>query len=213
MPRKTTKVKDKWREKSWLQVVAPSSFGGVDIGRIPATDANKAIDRVIQTTLYDLLKQDPSHYSIKVSFVITKVEGNKAFTTFRGHEYAREYMRSLVRRGSSMVGLIKDYTSRDGYVLRVYLIVFTQGRVNSSRKHRIREAADRVLKEKSASLDYEQLVQEIVLNKTASEIFAEAKKISMLRHLGIRKTKLLAAPKEQPAPATAPEAEATLAET
>ncbi|HVP23980.1 MAG TPA: 30S ribosomal protein S3ae [Conexivisphaerales archaeon] len=209
MPRKTAKVKDKWREKSWLEVIAPSSFGGVQIAKIPATDANKAVDRVIQTTLYDLLKQDPSHYSIKVSFVITKIDGNKAFTTFRGHEYAREYMRSLVRRGSSMVGLIKDYTSRDGFLLRVYLIAFTQGRVNSSRKRRIREAADKVLTERSAALDYEQLVQEIVLNKTASEIFAEAKKISMLRHLGIRKTKLLEAPKEQPAPAPEAAAETT----
>jgi small subunit ribosomal protein S3Ae len=211
MPRKTTKVKDKWREKAWLEITAPSSFGGVQIAKIPATDSNKAVGRVIQTTLYDLLKQDPSHYSIKVSFVITKVDGNKAFTTFRGHEYSREYMRSLVRRGSSMVSLIKDYTSRDGFVLRIYLIVFTQGRVNSSRKHKIREAADRVLQEKSTALDYEQLVQEIVLNKAASEIFAEAKKISMLRHLGIRKTKLLEAPKEQPPSTPAPVAETTSA--
>ncbi len=201
MPRKTTKVKDKWREKTWLEVIAPSSFGSVQIARIPATDANKAIGRVIQTTLYDLLKQDPSHYSIKVSFVVTKIDGNKAFTTFRGHEYAREYMRSLVRRGSSMVGLIKDYTTRDGYLIRIYLIAFTQGRINSSRKHKVREVADKILREKAAALDYEQLVQEMVLNKTASEIFAEAKKINMLRHLGIRKTKLLKAPKEQPAPA------------
>ncbi len=201
MPRKTTKVKDKWREKTWLEVIAPSSFGGVQIARIPATDANKAIGRVIQTTLYDLLKQDPSHYSIKVSFVVTKIDGNKAFTTFRGHEYAREYMRSLVRRGSSMVGLIKDYTTRDGYLIRIYLIAFTQGRINSSRKHKVREVADKILQEKAAALDYEQLVQEMVLNKTASEIFAEAKKINMLRHLGIRKTKLLKAPKDQPAPA------------
>lgn len=200
MPRKTTKIKDKWREKTWLEVIAPSSFGGVQIARIPATDANKAIGRVIQTTLYDLLKQDPSHYSIKVSFVVTKIDGNKAFTTFRGHEYAREYMRSLVRRGSSMVGLIKDYTTRDGYLIRIYLIAFTQGRINSSRKHKVREVADKILQEKAAALDYEQLVQEMVLNKTASEIFAEAKKINMLRHLGIRKTKLLKAPKEQPAP-------------
>jgi small subunit ribosomal protein S3Ae len=206
MPRKTTKVKDKWREKTWLEVIAPSSFGGVQIARIPATDSNKAIGRVIQTTLYDLLKQDPSHYSIKVSFVVTKIDGNKAFTTFRGHEYAREYMRSLVRRGSSMVGLIKDYSSRDGYLVRIYLIAFTQGRINSSRKHKVREVADKILKEKAGALDYEQLVQEMVLNKTAAEIFAEAKKINMLRHLGIRKTKLLKAPKEQPAPS--PEAPA-----
>jgi small subunit ribosomal protein S3Ae len=209
MPRKTTKVKDKWREKAWLTVRAPASFGGITIATIPATDAGKAEGRVIQTTLYDLLKQDPSHYSIKVSFQINKVEGSTASAVVRGHEYAREYMRSLVRRGSSMVGLIKDYTSRDGYVLRVYLIAFTQGRVNSSRKHRIREAADRVLKAKTAALDYEQLIQEIVLNKVASEIMAEAKKIAVLRHLGIRKTKLISTPKEQPAPSPEPVPEPT----
>jgi small subunit ribosomal protein S3Ae len=194
MPKRAAKVKDKWREKAWLTLYAPSSFGGVQIGSIPATDAMKAVGRVVQTTLYDFLKQDPSHYSIKVSFQVSKVEGNSAFTIFRGHEYAREYMRSLVRRGSSMVGLIRDYTTKDGYVLRIYVIAFTQGRINSSKKRRIREAADRLLQAKASSMDYEQFVQEIVLNKVASDIFAEARKTANLRHLGIRKTKLISAP-------------------
>ncbi|MEM3684727.1 MAG: 30S ribosomal protein S3ae [Conexivisphaerales archaeon] len=204
MPRKTTKVKDKWREKTWLQVYAPSTFGSVAVAKIPVTDVANAAVRTVETTLFDLLKQDPNHYNIKLYMKIERVEGDNAYTIFKGHEYSREFMRSLVRRGSSMVNYVSDYKTRDGYVLRIYVIAFTEGRVNGSKKAGIRKAADKILKEKASSMTYDQFVQEIVLNKVASDIFNEAKKVTALRHLGIRKTKLILQPSKVEEKASTP---------
>jgi len=197
MPKRAPKVKDKWREKIWISVLAPKSFGSIEVAEIPVTKVDYALGRTVESTLFDLLKQDPQHYNIKLYFRIDKVEGNRAYTTFKGHEYSREFMKSLVRRGSSMVNFIGDYVTRDGYKVRVYVSAFTQGRVNSSKKSSIRKAADSVLKQKASGLTYDQFIQEVVLGKLGADIFAEAKKVTAIRQLNIRKTKLIRMPEEK----------------
>jgi small subunit ribosomal protein S3Ae len=52
----------------------------------------------------------------------------------------------------------------------------------------------KILEERSQALNFEQLVQETVLGKLASDIYNEAKKIAPLRHVGISKSKLLFVP-------------------
>jgi small subunit ribosomal protein S3Ae len=50
---------------------------------------------------------------------------------------------------------------------------------------------DKIIKEKASTLTLDQIAQEIVLGKIASDIYNEAKKIAPLRHVGIRKSKLV----------------------
>ncbi len=199
MPKKVTgKVRDKWKLKQWVTVLASPSFGNAPIGRVPITDVEKPAGRVVETTLYDILKQDPQHYSFKLYFQIDRVDGDTAYTILKGHEFSREYLRSLIRRGSSMSDFIKDYRTKDGYLVRVYTIALSQGRMNSSKKHEIRMIIDKIMEERAASLTYDQFAQETVLQKLASDVYNEAKKVTRLRHVGVRKTKLIGRP--QPGP-------------
>lgn len=195
MPKKVTgKVRDKWKLKQWVTVLASPSFGNAPIGRVPITDVQKPAGRVVETTLYDILKQDPQHYSFKLYFQIDRVDGDTAYTILKAHEYSREYLRSLIRRGSSMSDFIKDYRTKDGYLVRVYTIALSQGRMNASKKHEIRMITDRIIGERAAALAYDQFVQETVLQKLASDVYNEARKVTRLRHVGVRKTKLIERP-------------------
>jgi len=192
--RKRQKIRDKWRIKRWLIVKAPLPFGGDSVAYIPVTSNDKAIGRVVGTTLFDILKQDPQHYSIKLYFQIESVEGDIAHTIMKGHEYSREYLRSMVRRGSSSIRLIKNFTTRDQAVVQAQMIVFTVGQLNTSRKHAIRSITDEVVKRKATELTYNQFAQEAVIGKIASDVYNAAKKISRLRHVGVSKTKLIKKP-------------------
>jgi small subunit ribosomal protein S3Ae len=199
LPKKVSgKVRDKWKLKQWVTVLASPSFGNAPIGRVPITDVEKPAGRVVETTLYDILKQDPQHYSFKLYFQIDKVDGDTAYTILKGHEFSREYLRSLIRRGSSMSDFIKDYKTKDGYTVRVYTIALSQGRMNSSKKHEIRMIIDKIMEERAASLTYDQFVQETVLQKLASDVYNEARKVTRLRHVGVRKTKLIGRPQGAP---------------
>lgn len=214
MPKKVSgKVRDKWKMKQWVTVLASPSFGNAPIGKVPITDVERPSGRVVETTLYDILKQDPQHYSFKLYFQIDKVDGDTAHTILKGHEFSREYLRSLIRRGSSMADFIRDYRTKDGYVVRVYTIALSQGRMNSSKKHEIRMIIDKIMEERAASLSYDQFVQETVLQKLASDVYNEAKKVTRLRHVGVRKAKLISRPQagqveqaEQVEPLAAPAA-------
>jgi len=197
LPKKAAKVRDKWKLKSWVTVTASPSFGNAPIAKVPLSDIEKPTGRVIETTLYDILKQDPQHYAFKLFFQIDKVNGDTATTVFKGHEYSREFLRSLIRRGSSMSDFIRDYSTKDGFVVRVYCTALSQGKMNSSKKHDLRLIMDRIIGEKAAGMNYEGFVQELVLQKVASDVYNEAKKVTHLRHVGVRKSKLISRPQEK----------------
>ena len=67
---KTARVKDKWREKKWVTVLLPASFDKKPIAYIPVTDDDNAVGRVIEVTLHDILKGDPSQHQFKLYFQI-----------------------------------------------------------------------------------------------------------------------------------------------
>ncbi|MEM3783899.1 MAG: 30S ribosomal protein S3ae, partial [Candidatus Bathyarchaeia archaeon] len=186
----TKKVRDKWRSKAWYTVVAPPYFGNVELGAIPADEQEKLVGRVVEATLYEITG-DFAHQYLKIYFQITNVEGKTARTMFKGHEYSRDYLRSLVRRRTTKVDGTFNVTTKDGYRLRVAVCAFTLSRIKTSQEQAIRKIMAKIVEEKSKALTMDQFVQEMVLGKIASDVYNEAKKIVPLRHVGIRKSKLL----------------------
>ena len=79
MARKARKIKDKWKEKKWVNVVAPDSFNNVNIGYVPITDDENAKGRILEVTLWDILKGDPSQHQYKIIFQIDEVNDTKAY--------------------------------------------------------------------------------------------------------------------------------------
>ena len=182
-----------WITKTWFNVVAPSYFGNVEIGLTPSSTDEKLIGRVIETSLYDLTG-DFSLAHVKLYFRIKEIKGNNAVTSFKGHDFARDYLRSLVRRGSSRIAGIFDITTKDGYTLRATSIAFSVGRARTSQKKIIRSIMKEILEKKGKDLKFDSFVQEAVLGKIGSEIYNEAKKTLPLRKCEIVKTKLLREP-------------------
>ncbi len=193
MSKRRGRTKDKWRDKKWYTVMSPPYFGGVELGAIPADDTSKLIGRIVDGTLYDITN-DFAHQYLKLYFRIEEVEGKTAHTVFKGHEYSRDFLRSLVRRRTTRVDGIFNVTTKDNYGLMLAVSVFTLSRIKTSQEHQIRAIIDKIIEEKSSSLTFDQFVQELVLGKIASDIYNESKKISPLRHVGVRKSKLTMQP-------------------
>ena len=198
MSKAASRVRDKWRMKEWYAVYTPSYFGEINIANIPCADQSKLIGRVVESTLYDVTG-DFSHQSIKLYFMVKEVKGDRVETILKGHEYSPDYLRSLVRRGSSRIDGIFKVTTKDGYTTRISVVAFTKSRVNISQQHKIRLIMRDVVEEKAKNLTYDQLCHEMVLGNVAkagigSEIYNLAKKIAPLRHVGVRKSKLLSTP-------------------
>jgi len=186
-------VRDKWRGKSWYMALAPSFFGNVELGTIPAADPDQLIGRIVEATLYDITS-DFSHQNLKLFFQISKLEGKVANTIFKGHEYSRDYMRSLVRRRTTKIDGLFNLNTKDGYRLRISVSALTLSRIKTSQEKIIRGIMNRTVREKAAELNLDSFVQEVVLGKIASDVYNEAKKVAPLRHVGISKSKLIGEP-------------------
>jgi small subunit ribosomal protein S3Ae len=191
LARRKGRTKDKWREKRWITVNAPESFNVVPIAYVPITDDENAIGRVLEVTLYDILKGDPSQHQYKMYFQINKVDGDKASTIFKRFEYSKEFLRSLVRRGSSKINFIIDIKTKDGYIFRVKVIALTHRQLNTSRKHALRLIAKDVINKTVPDMTVDQFVQATCYSKINSDIMAAFKKVIRVRHVGLEKVKLI----------------------
>jgi small subunit ribosomal protein S3Ae len=89
---------------------------------------------------------------------------------------------------------IFNATTKDQYSLRISIVAFTRDRINHSQEHGVRQIMRQIVEDKSTSLTYEQLSQEIVLGKLGSDVYNLAKKIAPLRHVGVRKSKVVSIP-------------------
>ena len=191
MARRKNKVKDKWREKRWVTVFAPDSFNNVPIAYVPITSDETAKGKVLEVTLYDILKGDPSQHQYKMYFQIDKVEGDKATTIFKRYEYAKEFLRSLVRRGSSKIEFVLDLKTKDGYIFRIKVLGLTHRPLNSSRQRAFRLIAKDVMEKTIPQMTIDQFVQATCYGKINSDIMGAAKRVIRMRHVGLEKVKLV----------------------
>jgi len=197
LARRKTRVKDKWREKKWVTVLAPDSFNNVPIAYIPITNEENALGRVIEVTLFDILKGDPSQHQYKMYFQIDKVQDDKATTIFKRYEYAKEFLRSLVRRGSSKINFIVDVKTKDGYVFRLKVVALTHRQLNTSRQHALRLIARDIIESSVPKMTIDEFVQATCYGKINSDIMAATKKLIRMRHVGLEKVKLIKTAEEQ----------------
>lgn len=182
-----------WREKKWVEIIAPPYFGSQKIGETFASDEKSVVGRVLEVSLADLT-QDFSRAYILLKFKITEVADGKAKTMFFGHEAMYEYFRSFIRRRLSKVQSIVTVRTKDGYVLRITAVILTQHKAKTSQEKAMRKEMVDLLTKRAAERNFDQLVQEMVLSKLAMDIHKVTKKYCPIRRVEIQKSKVLEVP-------------------
>lgn len=186
-------VSSKWRSKEWYEIILPRYFGETKVGETPADDPEKVKGRIFETTLAAITGDFSQEY-IKMYFQVNEIEDHTARTIFKGHEYLRDYLRSLVQRRSTKIDGLFTVTTTDGYKLKVIVTALTTKRIQTSKELSIRSIMEDVVTEKAEALTFDQMAHEMVLGKLASDIYNRSRKVTALRHVGVRKSELLEMP-------------------
>ncbi|MFP3951491.1 MAG: 30S ribosomal protein S3ae [Candidatus Bathyarchaeia archaeon] len=186
-------VSSKWRRKEWYDIILPRYFGETKVGETPADDSEKIKGRIFETTLAAITGDFSQEY-IKMYFQVNEVQDHTARTIFKGHEYLRDYLRSLVQRRSTKIDGSFRVTTTDGYKIKVVVTALTTKRIQTSKELSIRKIMEEVVKEKAETLTFDQMAHEMVLGKLASDIYNRSRKITALRHVGVRKSELISMP-------------------
>ena len=183
------------QEKRWYTVLAPEQFDRQELGETPADEPEKVYDRTIETTLGELTN-NASENNTKLTFKVTDVGSDAAYTEFKQHSLTRDYLRSLVRRGASKVDAYVTVLTTDDYRVQIQPVAFTTKKADASQEKAIRETMVEMIEEAAADRTFEELIDGVVEGRLSSAIYGEAKTIYPLRRVEIQKTTLEARPEE-----------------
>jgi small subunit ribosomal protein S3Ae len=183
------------QEKRWYTVLAPEQFDRAELGTTPADEPEQLYDRTIQTTLGEL-NNDASQNNTKLTFRIVDVGSDSAYTEFVRHELTRDYLRSLVRRGSSKIATYQTVRTKDDYRVQIQPVAFTTKKADHSQERAIRRTMIDIVREAARERTFDELIASIVEGRLSSAIYTEAKTIYPLRRAEIQKTTLEAHPEE-----------------
>ena len=184
------RVKDTWKDKQWYKIVTPKEFGDADIGTTPARDSSMLLKRTVESSMREL-SGDFSKQYIKLFFQIKDVAGETANTDFVGHQVTSDYVRSMIRRGTSRIDAITPVTTQDNKKMKVHVLAITIKRAKSSQQKFFRETMERIVIETATERSFRDLVEDIVTGKLASTIYHETKKIYPLKRVEIVKTRVI----------------------
>lgn len=193
--RSSRRMVDKWSAKELYQIYSPPGFLDGDekvVGESISDDPNKLIGRVIEVSLADL-NNDYSKMHVKLQFQVVEVVGNTAKTRFKGHSFARDYMRFLVRRRRSRIDCISTVNTKDGVPFRITATGFTMHRSKTSQKFAIRHKMLEVIAQRASELNSEDFIRETTVGKLSSLIYFQCKSIYPLKGVEIQKSKVLKA--------------------
>ena len=184
------RVRDTWKEKSWYTIKTPVNFEDKEIGETPAKDPDLLIGRGVEVTMREL-SGDFSKQYIKLRFEIDNVAGTVANTKFTGHKTTTDYVRSMIRRGTSRIDASAVVKTKDDRKIKLQVLAVTIRRAKSSQQRFMRKTIEDLLIEAAAERSFDDLVKVCVNGKLASEIYHNAKKIYPLKRVEIIKSKVI----------------------
>ena len=184
------RVRDTWKEKSWYTIKTPVQFDDKEIGETPARDPDLLIGRGVEVTMRELTGDFSKQY-IKLRFEIDNVAGDVANTKFTGHKTTTDYVRSMIRRGTSRIDASAVVKTKDGRKIKLQVLAVTIRRAKSSQQKYMRSVIEDLIKETAAEKSFDDLVKIVVNGKLASEIYHKAKKIYPLKRVEIIKSKVI----------------------
>jgi len=183
------------QEKQWYTVLAPEQFDRAELGETPADEPEQVYGRTIETTLGDI-NDDAGENNVKLTFKVNDIGSDTAYTEFVTHELARDYLRSLVRRGSSKVAAYVTVLTTDNYRVQVQPVAYTTKKADHSQEKAIRREMIDLVEEAADERSFNELVDSIVEGRLSSAIYTESKTIYPLRRVEIQKLTLEARPEE-----------------
>jgi len=194
-------------KKKWYKLQSPPTVGNsVTVGWTPV---NKTIgtklskdglmNRVTEVSYGDLVEATQFPWK-KVKMQVEEVKGNTCYTSFYGINMIREKLYNFLRKKMSLIDVVADVRTQDGYILRVLSTTFThrkQGQVktNTYAKHSqiraIRKAFIKIISRVAASSNIADFSSNVLNDTLSGKLLEKGKKIFPLSNVLVRKVKVL----------------------
>ncbi|RKX98644.1 MAG: hypothetical protein DRP54_08070, partial [Spirochaetes bacterium] len=161
-------------------------FGESAVAETPATDPKSVIGRNVSVSLSELLGEGSKEF-MNLIFKIEKVSGRYAYTRFNGIVTVREYIARFVRKRVQKVETVDDFTTKDGWKIRVKTVTILNRNTETTIKKKMRAHIRSFLKEKIAKSTIEDVVRSVIAGNLQNNIRKSGNKIYPVRFFEISK--------------------------
>ncbi len=176
-------------KKQWYEIIAPRIFDEKVVGETPAVEPKHLLGRKIVFSMLDL-SRDYTNFYVKVQFQIERIDGNRAYTKFVGHDVMRERIYRMIQRRIRRVDCIQDVTTKDNVKIRIKTVFTLIRRVNTAIKGATRKKCKDIIEKIAAETNFEDLAKMIILGKLSATVRKEITKIYPVNGLEIRKSEV-----------------------
>ena len=167
-----TKVKDKWKNKMWYRLHAPSMFNYTIMAHTPADNPEFVNGRVAEVPL-EKLTGDYTQKNFMIKFRVNETRGNNAFTSFDGHRLTSDYKRALTRRRNSRIDCNFVLKLKDDVQIRMKPIIMVDKRIKKSQERILRALTHETIEKTLTKLTLSEALKKIYsgeLSKDAAAI-------------------------------------------
>jgi small subunit ribosomal protein S3Ae len=176
-------------KKQWYDLIAPKMFGEKIVGETTSVDPKYLIGRKIGVSLLDVYKNSQKFY-IRLLFQVERIDGNKAYTKFVGHEVMRERIYRMVQRHGRRVDCIQNLTTKDGKEIRIKTVFMLVRRVGASVKSDTRKFVSGYIENVTKETNLDELMKMILDGYIQDKIRHACSKIYPVGIVEIRKTEI-----------------------
>lgn len=186
--------------------MAPKELGAKLLGQTPTTDPKSLVGRSIEVGVPDITG-DNSKYYMKVSVIISNIEGKTCLTSFNGFECMREHLLRMVRKRNQKVENVFDVVTKDGWLLRIKTWAILNGRPASTAANKMRQFTMKFFNEFASKNNMNDMIRKIFTTEIQMRIKKEGSKIYPVRFSEVARIKVLRSPEfktEKPKPSEKP---------
>jgi small subunit ribosomal protein S3Ae len=201
-------------KKEWFKLITAPTFGNPrPAGWVPGNTTigkkraeENVIGRVCELAYSDIevsrkdqtAKQSQNWRKVKME--VEKVEGGNLYTSFNGLGCTREKIMSLLKKRLTIIEVMADVKTVDGFILRVFVMLLTKPAINQTRTNcyaqtsqirAIRKDVITHLTQKAAKATVDNFAREILADSIPEEITKVAGRTHPIRISLVTKVKVL----------------------
>jgi len=194
-------------KKKWYKLQSPPSVGNsVCVGWLPCNKTigtklskDNLMGRVADVSLGDIQENTAFQYK-RVKMQVEEVKGNTCYSSFHGIGMIREKLYTFLRKKMSLIDVVADVKTSDGYILRVLITTFTsrkQGQLKTntyaktSQIRAIRKVFVKYLAKVAANNTIADFASNALNDQLSTRLLEKGKRIFPLSTVLVRKVKVL----------------------
>lgn len=206
------KIVEPMSKKEWFDVVAPRNFKNRQFAK---TLCNKTIGirtvadnmkgRVYEANLAEIDGNNTKDQPFKkMKLQVQELAGRNLLTTFHSMSFTTDKIRSLFRKWCTMIETVVDAQTKDGFVVRFFVVAFTARQKGQLSKNCyapgkleswVRLRITRMIKKRIGAISLNRVVSLLAHDILSTNLFERCNPILPLRDLKVCKVKVIRSPK------------------